>query len=469
MKKGLYIIAALCLLVACKEHQFSNDPGMRLSFSCDSICFDTVFTGLGSSTQQVMIYNRNANAIRISRVWLDKGDKFFINIDGENNMDNLRDIEIYGKDSIFLFVRTQIDPYTTNALPLEIDTIRFLVNGSIQSIGLQAFGMNVHRMNGLTIDGSLALKQDSNYLIYDSLVVKGKLTIPANTMLYMHNKANIKVYGGIDIQGEIDRPVTIMGDRLDKLFEHVPYRVASGQWGGLYLIDTTASGQDWKINHAEIIGGSTGIYCVGDTINKTPTAQLHITNSRIHNHAGYGVVTRYANATIINTEISNCASYLLYLGSGQHTITYTTIAGFFGFPNSNLNIHQVRRENVPAVLVDSAASVNICNSIITGVQKNNLVVADTSLHTFPGKVEYSYLRNDSLAGEGCQFITYAGDHDTVFKNVYYMYKKYEYFDFRLDSVSPARGIGLYLDAYPNDRNGIVRKQEHPDAGCYEWQ
>ena len=176
-----------------------------------------------------------------------------------------------------------------------------------------------------------------------------------------------------------------------------------------------------------------------------------------------------ANATIINTEISNCASYLLYLGCGQHSITYTTIAGFFGYPNSNLNIHQVNRENVPAVLVDSAASVDICNSIITGVQKNNLVVADTSQHTFPGKVEYSYLRNDSLVGEGCQAITYAGDQDTVFKNVYYLYKKYEYFDFRLDSVSPARGIGRYIDAYPNDRNGLVRKQEHPDAGCYEWQ
>ena len=285
MKKYLYIIVSLLVLVGCKEHQLSSDPGMRLSFSCDSVCFDTVFTGIGSSTQQVMIYNRNTNAIRISRVWMDKGEKFFINIDGENNMDNLRDIEIYGKDSIFLFVRTQIDPYTTNALPLEIDTIRFLVNGSIQSIGLQAFGMNVHRMKGMTIDGPLTLKQDSNYLIYDSLVVKGKLTIPANTTLYMHNKANIKVYGGIDIQGELDRPVTIMGDRLDKLFEHVPYRVASGQWGGLYLIDTTASGQEWKINYAEIIGGSTGIYCVGDTTNQASTSPLLLTNSRIHNMA----------------------------------------------------------------------------------------------------------------------------------------------------------------------------------------
>ena len=49
---------------------------------------------------------------------------------------------------------------------------------------------------------------------------------------------------------------------------------------------------------------------------------------------------------------------------------------------------------------------------------------------------------------------------------------YLYFDFRLDSVSPARNIGDKLTAklLPTDRLGNSRlEDEGPDAGCYEWK
>ena len=59
--------------------------------------------------------------------------------------------------------------------------------------------------------------------------------------------------------------------------------------------------------------------------------------------------------------------------------------------------------------------------------------------------------------------------DTVFQNVYYRYREYNYFDFRLAEESPARGIGTQTaaDTYPLDRNGISRINQ-PDAGCYQY-
>ncbi|MGN1240585.1 MAG: hypothetical protein ACI4TV_06895, partial [Paludibacteraceae bacterium] len=58
----------------------------------------------------------------------------------------------------------------------------------------------------------------------------------------------------------------------------------------------------------------------------------------------------------------------------------------------------------------------------------------------------------------------------VFRNTYYKYKEYRYYDFRLDSLSPARGIGDSITAlsYPIDRNGTSRQYTLPDAGCYQY-
>ena len=65
---------------------------------------------------------------------------------------------------------------------------------------------------------------------------------------------------------------------------------------------------------------------------------------------------------------------------------------------------------------------------------------------------------------------YATDSDTVFVNNYYLYKEYRYFDFHLDSVSPAIGIGdaTVAGAYPYDREGVERTAR-VDAGCYQWK
>ena len=63
------------------------------------------------------------------------------------------------------------------------------------------------------------------------------------------------------------------------------------------------------------------------------------------------------------------------------------------------------------------------------------------------------------------------DTTDVFVNDFYKYKEYVYYDFRLDSLSPAIGIGDSLVAlpYPLDRNGVSRANIIPDAGCYQHQ
>ena len=183
------------------------------------------------------------------------------------------------------------------------------------------------------------------------------------------------------------------------------------------------------------------------------------------------------DATVVNTEISNCASYCVYLAGGKHRFVHNTIASYFGFPHTTINIHHnMLPENVAAVYINNLSKnmaptdASFHNCIINGVRDNNLVVATPLPAYYPGTFIGNYLQSDSLSADYARDNVYASDSDTVvFRNTYYLYKEYRYYDFQLDSLSPARGIADSVVAlsYPYDRLGHRRKSK-PDAGCYEF-
>ena len=110
------------------------------------------------------------------------------------------------------------------------------------------------------------------------------------------------------------------------------------------------------------------------------------------------------------------------------------------------------------------------NCIITGGRGNNLVVATPLPDNYNGEFVGNYLRADSLPKAFAKDNVYATEADSmVFKNIYYRYKEYHYYDFGLDSLSPARGIADSITtlSYPIDRAGRQRKAK-ADAGCYEF-
>ena len=57
----------------------------NLTFSVDTIVFDTVFTTVGSTTKQFKIYNPSSKSIQIDEIELMGGDQspFRLNVDGE--------------------------------------------------------------------------------------------------------------------------------------------------------------------------------------------------------------------------------------------------------------------------------------------------------------------------------------------------------------------------------------------------
>lgn len=478
-EKLLLVSIILCLFASCREYQTSDDPSLRLAFSCDTLSFDTVFTEQSSATLQLMVYNRNASALIIDRIWLEDGEAFAVNIDGEPKLDQLTNLQINGSDSMFVFVRvTDFGKMAEDGAIRIEDMLHFhLANGATQQVLIEAFAQNATRLGrigkGRTVYSDYTFTAERPYILYDTIIVQGLLKMEAGSALYMHKGACIFALGDVEADGTQDAPIIIRGDRLDKLFDSVPYLYAGGSWNGIYL--QAEQPRTYTMSYVDILSGNIGLYCY--TTGANGLSSLTMDGCRIHNHSKYGLVLENTDALVSNTEISNCASYCVYCSGGTHEFIHSTIASYFNY--TTIRIQSVAKENCAAVYIDNLAktgpktTTSFYNSIITGYLTNQLVVATPLDRFYPGVFVGNYLKTDSLVIPHAEANVYWQKTDTanVFVNDFYKYKEYIYYDFHLDSVSPAIGIGDSIAAlpYPMDRDGVSRAFKRPDAGCYQRQ
>lgn len=475
--KYILFLAVMAVWVGCSEYQVSDDPSLRLAFSEDTISFDTLFTEQGSATIQLMVYNRNSNAVVIDRIWLEDGEAFRVNVDGEADLSRLNNITINGGDSLFVFIRVTDFGAVDADSPVRIDDLLHfhLRSGTTQDVLLMAFGQNATRIGrkgcGRTILNGYTFTADKPYLLFDTVIINGPLTLQAGARLYMHNDACLYALDDVHALGTVEQPIIIRGDRLDNLFDSVPYLYAGGSWNGIYLQSETP--RTYQFDYVDILSGNIGLYCYSTCTNPLPI--LRMNGCRIHNHTMYGLVLIHTDALVSNTEISNCASYCIYCAGGQHDFVHTTVASYFNY--TTIRIQSTGKEDAAAVYIDNLSKTaplttsSFYNCIITGYLKNQLVVATPLDQYYPGSFIGNYLKTDTLRMPHASGNSYWSKNDTaaVFVNDFYQYKEYVYYDFHLDSLSPAIGIGDSIAAipYPTDRDGVSRAGKKPDAGCYQ--
>lgn len=452
---------------------FDPDPSLKLTFSVDTLRFDTVFTGMGSATRRVTLYNNNSTELIVHTAFLKKGKFFHVNIDGEANLDSIADIHLAPGDSLFVFVKVNIDPNNDNS-PVLVEDELVIQTNSLQTLYLEACGQNVTILRQHQVLSTQTLTDKKPYLIYDYLVVDtlASLNIQPGARLYLHDGAQIVVYGSITAEGTLEKPITFRGDRLDDIYDSIPYHYVSGKWGGIFLMNDGATPATWKFDHCDILSGTIGLYAYGDNPAKCPNLQL--INSRVHNFSQYGICLMNTNSTIANCEISNCASYCAYLQGGQHNFIHNTIASYFG--STYYRIQNTKKDTLSAVFINNLSKsyaktdVYFANNIITGVQRNNIRLATPLPQYYSGRIEHNFLKADTCKLIAFADNVYAQDTDSaLFVNTYYD-KDYTYYNFELDSLSPARGIAdpAVTALYPLDRLGRTRKTDTPDAGCYEY-
>ena len=373
MKKSSYIIALLLLIIAaslssCKKSLILSKG--NLTFSIDTLVFDTVFTTIGSTTNKFKIYNDENKTILIEEIELVGGENspFRINIDGLSGT-KMSDIELEGKDSLFAFVDVTLN-VNGQTLPMIIeDSIRFRTNGKDQYVKLAVWGQDAYFHYKDLNEGVWA--NDKPHVIYGYAAVDSAKTleIQSNTDVYLHKNALLYVYKGtLNINGALNQEVTFQGDRLEASYDDV-----SGQYYGIYFHEARPS----TINYAIIKNGTSGVHLFSRNTDFTDYT-LKLTNSIIENNARYGVFI-YSGAKV---KAENC----LITKNGNHALLVVEGGDFF-FNHCDLLGYGTGESATPAVGISNyyndyatgtqnLGSINegkIYNSVIYGNQTSEIV------------------------------------------------------------------------------------------------
>ena len=228
----MIIILTLGYLYSCEDERYLSSSDAKLRFSVDTVMFDTVFTTLGSTTQNLKIYNPYNQKVLISSIKLSKGEasNFRLNINGFAG-NEIHDLEIAPFDSIYIFVEVTIDPNGQN-LPLVVkDSIVFETNLNRQDVDLVAWGQDFKLIKQQRLK-STTWTNEKPYLVYNDAFVDSNetLTIEQGTKIYFHKDAGLHVKGRIVAKGSVQYPIIFQGDRLEDVYANVP-----DQWSQILL------------------------------------------------------------------------------------------------------------------------------------------------------------------------------------------------------------------------------------------
>lgn len=467
----------LLALTACQDDDsFSTSTSNLLSFSTDTVKLDTVFSKVPSPTKTMWVYNHSGDGIRCTNIRLENGNQtgFRVNVNGEylgeTSGYQVQDIEIRKNDSIRVFVELT-SPNNMKETPtlLEDDIIFTLESGVTQRLHLNAYTWDAELLNNVVISHDSTIQSTKPIVIRGGLKVDSAttLTIVPGTTLYFSNNAGIDVYGRLIANGTAEQGITLRGDRLDHMFDYLPYDRVSGQWQGVHFHTTSFNNE---FNFVDLHSAYNGIVCDSSAVDGL---KLQLYNSTVHNCQGYGLLSTNCVIDIWNTQITNTLNDCAAFFGGGVMMRHVTLAQFYPF-DSNRGM-ALRFANMRNGINYPLYQFEVYNTLVTGYADDVIMgefaedvtgdyyFENCILRTIvPDTVDTT--RYVNVVWEDVKDSTMYGEKHFVKVDV-----DMQYYDFHLDSISPACNAGTVLPhGYSDtDRNGL-RRDDQPDIGCFEY-
>ncbi len=449
-------------LPSCIEDDFTTSPSDILTFSTDTLSFDTVFTDEGTPTARLKVFNRASKSINISSINMKEPSSLFaMNVDGQSGR-RFENIEIRGGDSIFLFVECRLPENHGNEPVLSEDAIVFVTNGVTQEVALQAWGQNVTRLRNMRITSDTRFIAAQPYVVFDSLIVeKGALlTIEPGARVLFHDKASLTVRGRVEAIGTPDKMIDLRGDRLDDVLPDVNYDIMAGQWDGV-----TISAESFG-NRMEYVNMRSTVYGLKiDSCADLSERKLYLFNSWLHNSQNTVLESKYAWVDALGCCFSEAAGHVVSLTGGKHNFTQCTMANYYLFSSSwqsILGLYHLLPKDISAP-EQPLMEAEFINGIVYGLN-SELNVGDL----IGSQV---FMRNMLFGVNGTNddnFIDCSWDSDPLF----YTIREDYFFNYHVKPDSPAINAGnpAYLPvAGRYDMDGVDRLSDgNPTAGAYQF-
>lgn len=447
MKRIILFFIILSAVVACSEDDlFTTSQTALLNFSTDSVKVDTVFTSVGSRMYDFWVYNTNQKGIRLKSVRLRNGNQsgFRVNVDGsylDNSLGSVvTDLEVRRGDSIRVFVELTAPENKSNAPQLLEDDILFTLESDVlQKVNLRAVSWDADIKKDLIIKSDTLIESSKPIVIYGRLLVDSAavLTIK-NTTLYFHDGAGVEVYGTM-----LADHVVFRGDRLDHMFDYLPYDRVSGLWNGIRL---HASSKDNVIVNSQIRNSINGLVCDSAAYSEY-NRRLFMERTIVHNSKGHGVELFNAYAEFLKCQFTNAQGDCFSVHGGLVLMDSCTVAQFYPFVGGRgvaLRFSNYYRDySYPLV------GLQMRNSIVTGYDED-VVMGESKDSTvaYSFYFENSLLRTPEVKDDLQQTfvnIKWESPKDSIQGKQHFVLIDEENlnYDFHLDSLSTAHGMGCY--------------------------
>lgn len=472
---GCAVCSLLLGLTACmRDEDYSLSPGDKLTFSRDTVAFDTVFSGQPTGTYAFTVYNKGNKALRIPQVRLGRGAEspYHVNVDGTALQEGVGSgFEIAARDSMRVFLFVNPPEVDCDEPVAYMDELTFTTEGGAQSaVVLSAYGQTVERLEGWVVNRDETLQSARPYQVMDSLVVAAgaTLTLAPGTRLYFHADAGMRVDGTLLASGTPDKPILMRGDRLGNMFTEQSYDAIPGQWQGVTF---TTDSYDNYMSYCDIHSGTYGLRL--DSCDHTRNT-LSIEGSIIHNVTGHAIEARSAGLYVGNSQVTNAGGDCLHLRGGHYTFIHCTIGNFYPFAGGRgVALDFSNMDGESRLPLSQLAFVN---SILTGYSKDEIMGYQSE--RYPDD-DFKYIFLNCLLNtpetEDAGYVNPVWDVDEETareKNFLPLFDLDKLqFTFTLDPRSRAVGIAdteWTRTYYPKDRLGRDRLDDgKADAGCYE--
>ena len=388
----LVACAALVLLFFsnCKKDAASVN---NLSFSTDTLTFDTVFTTLGSTTQYFKVFNNSRQPLTINSIKLQQlqGTQYRINVDGIAGT-SFTNVQIPARDSIYVFVEVTVNPNSTATPFVIIDNVNFTIGNKTETVFLQAFGQNAHFHYGEIIAAgkSETWTNDLPHVILGTNNIPGVLVACGGTLninpgckvLFQANSA-LFVEGTLNaISEDWHDSIIFRGVRLEQYYQDLP-----GQWFGIAFLRSNTCVAQGNFDHCVINESQYGIYAGGSAISNNATdfqgsAQSPVVNIQrsIVENSQYDAIYGFnANITAQNSLFFTSGDNLIKLGlGGNYTFNNCTM---YNFGNAYVS-HQT-----PILLLSNVVTVTDANN-------NNTFYPEPLTSNFTNCAIYGNLTNE---------------------------------------------------------------------------
>lgn len=370
-------------LLSCKKDKISSDVNHKLTFSVDTLAFDTVFTSVGSSTRIFKIFNPNKQRVKITSIKLGAGSNSFfrVNLNGQPGV-SFSNIEIPAEDSLWVFAEVTVNPNSVNNPFIVLDSILFETNGNFQKVLLTAYGQNAVFHKPLSGQTSYFLNCNETWdksiphVIYGKAIVDTNciLTINEGTQVYFYDNGALQVSKGasLKIKGTFSEPVKFEGSRLESWYENT-----AGQWEGLVLDEES---QDHDFSFLHLKNARIGIDC--NAINMVNPVALKMSSCKISNCSKEGLILSKSSSTVLNSLVSNCGKNAVNIkGGGSHEFIHCTISNEVnssepGVTNESLRISNYSISEDGNVVLNVLTNCSFKNTIVYSNSLNNAIVLD---------------------------------------------------------------------------------------------